>query len=173
MAFMKTSISFSLALLATTFVLSTSIAQSSTVSPFCDNATDKALCTHLAKGAKTWAEAMTNSLKAVMEKAKAGESIVLSIRSKLPGELDPDTKESIDSTCREAYENMLINITECMGFVENDPYSSLTTYLSMTSMSDCEDGLEDFDVSSPEVAEFANEMQKLSSTLLAVAQKKP
>ncbi|KAL2253629.1 UNVERIFIED_CONTAM: hypothetical protein Sindi_0157600 [Sesamum indicum] len=188
MAFMKTSISFSLALLATTFVLiSTSTAHPPLdsppqaqdpqipfpVSPFCAKSAHKPLCMKLTKGAENWKEAMTNSLVAVMDKAKAGKSIVFSVGKHLPGDLDAETKESIDSTCHDAYENMMSNLMECKGFVKRGRYSSLTNYLSSTSWSDCEDALAEFEISSPEVEEFGNEMQKLSSVMLSVAQAKP
>ncbi|KAI3467561.1 hypothetical protein Pfo_024224 [Paulownia fortunei] len=146
MASMKTTVCFSLAVLATAFVLSTSTTPSPAVNPFCDTADNKALCTQLAKGAETWPEAMTNALKAVLEKAKAGKPIANSVGSKLPANLYPQSKESIDSTCREAYDNIMDNIKQCIGFVKSDPYSSLNTYLSATSFSDCTDGLEEFGV---------------------------
>ncbi|PIN21111.1 hypothetical protein CDL12_06194 [Handroanthus impetiginosus] len=172
MALTKTTIRFSLSLLATAAILSTAAAQSSTVN-FCDTASNKALCVELINEGKTWAEAMTNALNAVMKKARAGQSIAYGVGPKLPAELQPQTKQSIESTCHEAYDNIIDNLKQCVGFVTDDPYSSLRTYLSATTFSDCTDGLTEFNVSLPEVTEFDKEMLKLSSTLLAVAEKKP
>ncbi|KAK4429802.1 hypothetical protein Salat_1280900 [Sesamum alatum] len=173
MAFMKSSISFSLALLATIFVLISTSTAESHGSPFCDKSPDHGLCKKLIDGAETWPEAMKNSLTAIMEKAKAGKPIVNGVKSKLPKDLDDETKESIETTCKDAYESMISNIKECMVLLKKNRHSSLMSYLSSTSWSDCEDGLEEFRVSAPEVAEFGKEMQKMSSVTLAVAHAKP
>lgn len=164
-----TTVCFSLLLLATAFFHSTTAGGAS---PFCDTADDKALCTELTNGGTTWAEAMTNALNGVMERVKGGKSVVQGIGAKFPAELEPQSKESMDSTCREAYENIIDNIKQCLGFVKSDPYSSLNTYLSATSFSDCTDGLQEFGVKLAPVDEFDDQITKLSSALLAVAQKK-
>ncbi|KAL0421404.1 UNVERIFIED_CONTAM: hypothetical protein Slati_3163300 [Sesamum latifolium] len=116
---------------------------------------------------------MTNSLVAVMDKAEAGRNIVFSVGTHLPGNLDAETKESIDSTCHDAYENMMSNLMQCMGFIKRGRHSSLINYLSSTSWSDCEDALAEFGISLPQVEEFGKEMQRLSSIMLSVAHRKP
>ncbi|KAK6139211.1 hypothetical protein DH2020_027047 [Rehmannia glutinosa] len=167
MASTKTTICFTLALLATAAILSTAADN-----PFCATSDDQALCGQLTNGAHTWAEAMINALNGVMDKARAGKSVAYGVGSKLPVSLKDLTRKSIDGTCRQAYDNIIDNIKQCIGFVKNDPFSSLDTYLSATTFSDCTDGLQEFGVSLPEVADFDKEMLKLSSVLLAVAQKK-
>ncbi|KAK4423856.1 hypothetical protein Salat_1968500 [Sesamum alatum] len=92
----------------------------------------------MAKGATTWEDAMTNTLNAAMEKATGGKQIVDGIASKLPADLKPETKDSIDKTCHDSYQNIIDNInkkqTESW---KNDPTSALKSYLSATSFSDC------------------------------------
>ncbi|KAL2233644.1 UNVERIFIED_CONTAM: hypothetical protein Sindi_1544400 [Sesamum indicum] len=171
MGFTKTSFSFSLAVLATFLLISS--ADSAAVNPFCDTAKDKALCTVMVKDAKTWDMAMTNVLNAALEKAKAGKKIVDSIPSKLPGDLEPETKDSIDQTCQEAYETIIDNLNKSIGFVKSDPTSALNTYLWATTFSDCTDSLDEFELSVAEATHFNRAITKLSSTLLAVAGKKP
>lgn len=112
-------------------------------------------------------------LNAALQKAKAAKSIADTVGSKLPSDFQPLTKESIDSTCHETYESLVDNIRSCLGFVKNDPDSSLRVYLSATSFSDCKDGLDEFGISSTEVDQFTDEIQKLSSTLLAIVETKP
>ncbi|GFP88009.1 hypothetical protein PHJA_000944600 [Phtheirospermum japonicum] len=118
---------------------------------------------------------MTKTLLAVRDKVRAGKHIAYGVGPKLPANFRPQTKESVGATCRMAYDNLLDNIDQCVGFVKSDPYSSLDTYLSATTFTDCTDGLHEFDVSMPEVEEFDREVLKLSNVLLAVAQlkKKP
>ncbi|KAL8035850.1 hypothetical protein ABFX02_12G122800 [Erythranthe guttata] len=166
MASTKTAVCLSLALLAAAFVLSAAAGS------FCETADDKTLCVQLTKGGKTWAEAMTNALNGVMDRVEAGKSIVVGVGATLPAELYPQSKQSIENTCHEAYENMIDGIKKSIGFVKSDPYSSLKTYISSTTFSDCTGGLSEFGVNLPQVDDFANEIGKLSGTLLAVAQKK-
>ncbi|KAL2253226.1 UNVERIFIED_CONTAM: hypothetical protein Sindi_0117300 [Sesamum indicum] len=166
MSFTKTTVSFTLAVLATFFILSAA-------NPFCDTAKDKALCMQMTKDAKTWEVAMTNALNAAMEKVKCGKKIVDGIALKLPGNLRPQTKDSIDQTCREAYENIIDSIHQSIGVVKNDPTSALNNYLSAAAFSDCTDSLNEFEISLVEANNFDGEVSKLSSTLLAIAGKKP
>ncbi|KAL2242861.1 UNVERIFIED_CONTAM: hypothetical protein Sindi_0404100 [Sesamum indicum] len=170
MGFTKTTASFALAILATSLLLS--VAESA-VNPFCGTATDKALCTQMTKDAKTWEGAMTNVLNAALEKVMAGKKIVDGVRSKLPGNLKQVSKDSIQETCSEAYDSIIHDITKCIGFVKNDPTSALKTYLGGASFSGCTDGLDEFQVSLPEVTNLDAEITKLRSTLLTVAGKKP
>ncbi|KAL6581384.1 hypothetical protein OROMI_007307 [Orobanche minor] len=175
MASAKTAICFSLALFATASILSTgnvSVLGTAAYNPFCSNSDDPNLCAHLANGARTWAEAMTNTLQSVLNKVKAGKKIAYRVKSKLPADFKPQTKDSIAATCRYAYDNVLYNIEQCIGFVKSDPYSSLDTYLSAATFTDCTDGLQEFGVNLPEVADFDKEILKLSGVLLAVAQLK-
>ncbi|KAL6562655.1 hypothetical protein OROGR_003662 [Orobanche gracilis] len=175
MASAKTAICFSLALFAAVSILSTanaSVLGTAAYNPFCSNSDDPNLCAHLANGARTWAEAMTNTLQSVRDKVKSGKKIAYRVKSKLPADFRPQTKESIAATCRYAYDNVLYNIEQCIGFVKSDPYSSLDTYLSAATFTDCTDGLQEFGVNLPEVAAFDKEILKLSSVLLAVAQLK-
>ncbi|KAL6567833.1 hypothetical protein OROGR_001501 [Orobanche gracilis] len=221
MASAKTAICFSLALFATASILSTanaSVLSTAAFNPFCRNADDPNLCAHLANGASTWAEAMTNTLQSVLDKVKVGKKIAYRVKSKLPANFRPQTKESIAATCRYAYDNVLYNIEpgpalstcgvcdrigpvsfrgpkffmgpfsslrtgplkstdrpcieQCIEFVKSDPYSSLDTYLSAATFTECTDGLQEFGVNLPEVAAFDKDIRKLSSVLLAVAQLK-
>ncbi|KAL2233645.1 UNVERIFIED_CONTAM: hypothetical protein Sindi_1544500 [Sesamum indicum] len=169
MGFTKTTVSFALAILATFLLTSAADPAANT---FCDTADDKTLCVQMSNNAKTWDEAMKNTLNAALQKANAGKSIVDGIGSKLPANLQPQTKESIDKTCRQAYENVIDNIHKSMGVVKNDP-ASLKTYLSATSFSECTDGLTEFQVPSSEASDLDKEILKMSGTLLAVADKKP
>lgn len=168
MASTKTTICFSLALLATVHVISIT---AGSVGPYCDKAADKALCTQLTKGAKNWEDAMTNALNAVINKAKAAKPTV---DGQLPLGLKPITKQSIDSTCDEAYEGGISNLEECVGLVTDDSNNSLNARLSAasTSLSDCTDALEEFGINSPSVEEFGSDIFKMNSVLLAVATQK-
>ncbi|KAL6567845.1 hypothetical protein OROGR_001513 [Orobanche gracilis] len=153
MATAKTAICFSLALFATAF-------STAAFNPFCRNSDDPNLCAHLANGARTWAEAMTNTLQSVLDKVKAGKKIAYRVKSKLPADFRLQTKESIAATCRYAYDDVLYNIEQCIGFVKSDPYSSLDTYLSAATFTECTDGLQEFGVNLPEVAAFGKEILK-------------
>ena len=163
---MKTTIFFSLAVLATAFVAA------SAAGSFCDTADDKVLCTQLVGGAKSWGEAMTKALNGVQQQAAAGKSVADVVAAKIPGEVKPQTKESIVSTCHWAYDNVMDNIKESIGFVKDDTTSALRTHLSAISYSDCTMGIEEFGLTVPEATQFEGEVRKLASTLLAVAEKK-
>ncbi|KAL0310672.1 UNVERIFIED_CONTAM: hypothetical protein Sangu_2361900 [Sesamum angustifolium] len=166
MGFTKTTASFTLAILATFFLMSAA-------NPFCDTAKDKVLCMQMTKDAKTWDVAMTNALNAALEKAKCGKKIVDNIALKLPGNLKPQTKDSIAETCHEAYENIIDSINKSIGVVKNDPTLALNNYLSAAAFSDCTDSLNEFEISLVEATNFDGEILKLTSTLLAIAGKKP
>lgn len=168
-----TAVSFSLAILAATFLLLSTSTAAAPASPLCEAAADRTLCTQLAKGANNWQEAMKNMILAAVEKAKAGKPIAYGVGAKLPGNLLPESKKSIDSTCQEAYETLIFNLNQCIGFVKNDPTSALKHYLSSMTFFDCKFALEEFGVSLPEVNEFDEELLNLSSNLLAVLQKNP
>ncbi|KAL6534096.1 hypothetical protein OROHE_013929 [Orobanche hederae] len=179
MASAKTVICFSLALFATAWADpcvmqggTCPLLDTAAYNPFCSNSDDLNLCAHLANGARTWADAMTNTRQSVMNKVKAGKKIAYRVKSKLPADFTPQTKESIAATCRYAYDNVLYNIEQCIGFVKSDPYSLLDTYLSAATFTDCADGLQEFGVNLLEVADFDKEIIKLSSVLLAVTQLK-
>ncbi|KAL6580155.1 hypothetical protein OROMI_008179 [Orobanche minor] len=155
MASAKTAICFSLALFATASIFSTanaSVLGTAAYNPFCSNSDDLNLCAHLANGACTWAESMTNTLQSVLNKVKPEK------------------------------ENSILRQIEASGGLQApgqgihsrhiDPYSSLDTYLSATTSTDCTNGLQEFGVNLPEVADFDKEILKLSSVLLTVAQLK-
>lgn len=168
---MKTAVCFSLAILAAAFIAS---ASASAGGSFCDTADDKVLCAQLIGGAKTWDEAMTNALNGVLKKAAGGKSVADVVAVKLPAALKPITKESIVSSCHETYDFIMDHLKDCIGFVKDDPTSALRYYLSDISYSECLEGLTQFGL--PDVAEatqYTQEIAKLDSVLLAVAEKKP
>ncbi|EPS61023.1 hypothetical protein M569_13777 [Genlisea aurea] len=140
---------------------------------FCESAGDRNLCEELTRSATTWAEAMTNGLQIALAKVESGKSIADGVESKLPADMTQQTKQSLVRTCEEDYETAIYNLNQCLGFVDRDPNSSLNVYLSAVSLSDCIDGLNEFQVSLPEVEEYGGQIVKLSSTLLCVASKKP
>ncbi|KAL2519582.1 PMEI domain-containing protein [Abeliophyllum distichum] len=169
---LKNNISFSLALVATAVVLFAATANSQ-ATDHCAVAADKALCVALVKGAKTWPEAMTNALQATLQKANVAKSVVDGIPKKLSPSLEPQSKESIKKTCLDAYQSIIDNSKECLGYVKSgDPFSSLKTYLSSIGYTDCVDGLNDFGESLPEVSQFSTDMRKFANTLLAIADSK-
>ena len=65
------------------------------------------------------------------------------------------------------------NVKECIELVKDDPTSAMNAHLSSMSYSDCTEGLSEFNLSVPEATQFDDELQKLSSALLAVFEKKP
>ncbi|KAL6525853.1 hypothetical protein OROMI_030248 [Orobanche minor] len=148
------------------------------ISPFCTTATtskDKAICTGLVKkDAKSWAEAMTNAIKAVIEVANARKSrVVDGVGATLPPSLKPITKESITRGCKEAFDTYVYNLQQCIGFVRSDPYSSLETYLSGSTFFDCKDGFDEFQLSNPDVDKFYDATLKFADILLSIYQNKP
>ncbi|CAA3020319.1 pectinesterase inhibitor-like [Olea europaea subsp. europaea] len=166
---LNNNISFSVALVATLVVLFAATTNSQATN-HCTVADDKALCIALIKGAKTWPEAMTNALEATLQKANVAKTVVDGIPKKLSSTLTPQSKESIEQTCKDAYQNIIDNSKECLGYVKNgDPMSSLKTYLSTIGYTDCVDGLNEFGESLPEVSQFNTEMRKFAGTLLAIA----
>ncbi|KAI3452696.1 hypothetical protein Pfo_009360 [Paulownia fortunei] len=181
----ETTVYFSLALLATFVLLSTATVTATaapstvtprpkiSVNPFCGTAVNKRVCRRMTNGARTWPEAMTNVIKAAIEKAKTGKPIAYGVGPKLPHQLLPETKESIASTCSEAYETMIYYLEQCPGLVKDDPTSALKTTLSSVSFFDCKYALEEFQVSLPEVNQFYQELLDLSDNLLSVLEKKP
>ncbi|KAL6515874.1 hypothetical protein OROGR_019179 [Orobanche gracilis] len=148
------------------------------VSPFCTTATtskDKALCTGIVKkDAKSWAEAMTNAIKAVIEIANTHKSrVVDGVGVTLPPSLKPLTKESITRGCSEAFDTYVYNLQQCIGFVRSDPYSSLETYLSGSTFFDCKDGFDEFQLSNPDVDKFYDTTLKFADILISIYQNKP
>ncbi|KAL1550862.1 hypothetical protein AAHA92_18773 [Salvia divinorum] len=166
---MRTTLCLCVAVVAAAFAASASSAAGS----FCDTADDKVLCGQLVGRAGTWAEAMTNALNGVQKQAEGGKSVADTVAAKLPAGVLPQTKDAIVSTCQWAYENVMDNVKECIEFVKDDPTSAIKYHLSSVSYSDCTEGLSEFSLSVPEATQFDAEMQKLSSALLAVAEKKP
>ncbi|GFP88267.1 hypothetical protein PHJA_000970400 [Phtheirospermum japonicum] len=158
------------------FLLSAATAHD--VSPFCTNATtapdDKHICTQLVCGAKTWPEAMTNAIKGVIEIANTVKpKVVDCVGANLPSELMPKAKESITSGCRVSFETYVHNLEQCIGFVKHDPTSSLETYLSGSTFFDCKDGLDEFQLSFPEVNHFYHRTIKLANILVSIYNTKP
>ncbi|KAG6426419.1 hypothetical protein SASPL_110642 [Salvia splendens] len=149
------------------------MASASASASFCDTADDKVLCGQLVGSAGTWAKAMTNALNGVQKRAEGGKSVADVVAAKLPADVLPQTKDAIVSTCHWGYDNIMDNVKECIEFVKDDPTSALKSHLSAMSYSDCTDGLSEFNLSVPEATQFDDEMQKLSSALLAVAEKRP
>ncbi|KAL8550525.1 hypothetical protein ACS0TY_009087 [Phlomoides rotata] len=60
---------------------------------------------------------------------------------------------------------------KCIGYVKNDPDSSLKYSLSSLSIFDCQNALEEFGISVPEVKEFNDELIGMSTNFIAVMQK--
>lgn len=165
MAFInKSSVLLTFALLASSMILSNA--------DFCGFANDHVLCAQLAKHARNWNAAMDNILKSSLDMTKKAHTITSLIEARMPAQLRPVTKESIDSTCKEAYNNVIYNLQSSIGFVKNGDFGSLKTYLSAISFSECTDALNEFGTTLPEANQFEADIQKLASTLLAVADKK-
>lgn len=176
MSFRRTAVAFSSALLATVLLLSTAAAVPRVprpVGPFCRAARPRALCTQMTGGAATWSDAMTNAIKATIGRVRAAKPVADTVRTKLPGDLMPESRDSIDSTCREAYDRILFELGQCIGFVKNDPTSALKTYLSSMTYFDCRFALEEFMLTVPEVNQFDQELIKLSGIMLAILEQKP
>lgn len=171
---MKTTVYLSLAILATVLVVSASAGGGGGGGggSFCGGAEDPALCKQLTGGAKTWGAAMTNAINGVSAKVNAGKRTVDVIASKLPRNLKPITKQSIIGTCHEDLDNIIDNLKQCLGYVKSDPTSALKFHLSAITFSDCTDGLEEFGLDVPEATQFADEILRLTSALLAVSQNK-
>ncbi|GFP93638.1 hypothetical protein PHJA_001508200 [Phtheirospermum japonicum] len=147
------------------------------VSPFCTTATtnpdDKAVCTGLVKGAGTWPEAMTNAIKAVIATANAAKPMVDGLEAELPRGLKPATVESIAKGCKDTFDTYVFNLEQCIGFVKNDPFSSLEVYLGGSTFFDCKDGFDEFQIPNPEVDKFYDTTVKFADILLSIYQKKP
>ncbi|KAL1565639.1 hypothetical protein AAHA92_07827 [Salvia divinorum] len=144
-----------------------------TASPFCDSAEDKVLCEQLVGGASTWGEAMTNALSGVQKRAEGGKSVAEAVAAKLPAAGLPQTKEAIVRTCQWAYDRMMDSVKACGGLVKDSSSSAIKHHLSPISYGDCTQALSEFDLSVPEATQFDTEMHKLSTTLLAIAEKNP
>ncbi|KAL3648162.1 hypothetical protein CASFOL_009130 [Castilleja foliolosa] len=147
------------------------------VSPFCTTATtnpdDKAVCTGLVNGAKTWPEAMTNAIQAAIATGKAAKPMVDGLAAKLPRGLKPLTVESITKGCKDSLDTYVFNLQQCIGFVKNDPFSSLEVYLGGSTFFDCKDGFDEFQISNSEVNKFYDTTVKFADILLSIYQKKP
>jgi pectinesterase inhibitor-like protein len=161
----KSIVVFTFSLLAMSIVLSSA-------EDVCSLADDHVLCTQLAKHANNWKVGIDNILASSLVMTKKAESIPSLIDAHMPTQLQPVSKESIESTCKEAYDNVIYNLQESMKFVKNGDFGSLKTYLSAVSFSDCTDALGEFGVDLVEANQFSTEINKLASTLLAVADEK-
>ncbi|GER50163.1 glutamine synthetase [Striga asiatica] len=171
---------YNLSVLAATMILllCTATVDGNVVSPFCRTATthkkDQGVCTGLVKGAKTWDEAMTNGINAVIEIAKAQKGkAVDSVEAKLPKGLRPATKESITKGCKDAFDMYVSYLEDCIGWVKNDPDSSLETILSGNTFYNCKDGFDEFQIQNPDVYRFYDMTTYFADILLSIYQTKP
>ncbi|PIN14911.1 hypothetical protein CDL12_12453 [Handroanthus impetiginosus] len=176
MGIKKTTVSFSLALIATFLLISTgtatATAKSAAVSPFCTTANNKVLCTKMVRGAKTWEQAMTNAINSAMVKAKTGKAIADGVGPKLPKNLLPQSKASILDSCNGAYDRIIYYLEQALVYVKDDP-TSLRSCFSSVSFWECKFGLEEFEITIPEVNRFYQEINQRSSVLLSVLEKMP
>ncbi|KAL3647457.1 hypothetical protein CASFOL_008425 [Castilleja foliolosa] len=164
-------------LLSAAFLL-LSAATAHNVSPFCTNVTttpdDKHICTQLVCNAKTWPEAMTNAIKGVIEIANTAKpKVVDCVAANLPSIIESKAKEAITLGCLVSFETYVHNLEKCIEFVKSDPNSSLETYLSGSTFFDCKDGLDEFQLSFPEVNHFYHRTIKLANVLVSIYKTKP
>ena len=155
MALKGITLSSSLTIFATLLLLSTAVA-----------ATRKA-----AAGTSIWEVTMTNVITSALDNAKARQTMAYDVVSKLPRNLEPQTKDSIESTCKEAFDTLIANMEKCLEYVKNDPTSSLKYSLSSLSFFDCQNELEEFGISVPDVKEFNDELAGTITNLVAVLDK--
>ncbi|KAK3028219.1 hypothetical protein RJ639_039502 [Escallonia herrerae] len=161
--------SFSLAILAVVALAFASNAAEAQVNPFCNTATDKALCTSMVNGAKTQKEATVNAINFTLEKAKLMKPMVDGLTGTLPKILSLVSKDSLVQTCNENYESL---IEDLVGAIEDiktgDKFNSVPTKLSAVGLTDCADSLKDFSVVSP-LGKLNDEINNYASSCLAVA----
>lgn len=144
-------------------------------SKFCkatDAGAEMALCVKLVNGAKTWEQALISVVQAIDVEAKRDKPLFDSIPKHLPRQLKPVSKSSILSTCKEAHQNVLDGVQDVLGNIQSgDPMRSIDTELSATlsALSDCTDGLDEFGVDDPEIVKARDTVEKYASISLAIS----
>ncbi|KAK3041833.1 hypothetical protein RJ639_000349 [Escallonia herrerae] len=161
--------SFSLVFLAVAALAFASNDAEAQVNPFCNTATDKALCTSMVNEAKTQKEATVNAISFTLEKAKLMKPMVDGLMGTLPKILSLVSKDSLVQTCNDNYES---TVDDLAGAIEDintgDKFNSVPTKLSAVGLTDCADSLKDFNVVSP-LGKLNDEINNYASSCLAVA----
>lgn len=133
---------------------------------------EMALCVKLVNGATTWDAALTNTVRAIDAEVKKDQPLFDAIPKYLPQQLKPVSKNSILSTCKEAHDSVVDGVQMVLENIRNgDPQGSIDTELSATlsALSDCTDGMDEFGVNDPEIVRTRDIVQKYASISLAVS----
>ncbi|XP_015075776.1 uncharacterized protein LOC107019934 [Solanum pennellii] len=137
-------------------------------SPYCKICTIPILCNNVVNGATNWKEAMVKSINACTETAYRIQNVTNSILPQITG-VAPQTKTSIQDTCKEAMDGAVSDLQEAMKALnKNDPGTMLTNLASLHT--DCADALDQFGIKFLPLNKVVGRYLKHMSVALSVAQ---
>ena len=141
------------------------------VNPLCKTAKDPAFCTSMVKGAKNPHEAAANAIAASLEVVKRTKPLVdtQAVVSLLPRTLLPASRESMVSTCRDNYQDVIDNLTGALADLKKGDKDSLIIKLSASCLSDCVDGFQQFNIPSPNMKKAQEELNRYTEYSLVVS----
>ncbi|OIS96097.1 hypothetical protein A4A49_23083 [Nicotiana attenuata] len=158
-----------LLIVATFFVLTkSSEAQVIPMSPYCKTCTIPNLCNRVVNGATNWNEAMVKSINACTEMAYRIQNVTNDILPKITG-VEPQTKDSIQSTCKESMDSAVSDLEEAMKSLNKNDSGSMISNLGALHM-DCSDALEQFGIKFLPLNKVVGRYVKFMSVALSVAQ---
>ncbi|KAH0672242.1 hypothetical protein KY284_023329 [Solanum tuberosum] len=137
-------------------------------SPYCKICTIPNLCNNVVNGATNWKEAMVKSINACTEIAYRIQNVTSCILPQITG-VAPQTKTSIQDTCKEAMDGAVSDLQEAMKALnKNDQGTMLTNLASLHT--DCADALDQFGIKILPLTKVVGRYLKHMSVALSVAQ---
>ncbi|KAF3653058.1 putative endoglucanase 25-like [Capsicum annuum] len=138
------------------------------VSPYCKTCTIPNLCNRVVNGAANWNEAMVKSINACTQISYRIQNVTTNILPQITG-IEPQSKISIQNTCKEAMDSAVSDLKEAMkALTKNDPGTMLTNLASLHT--DCADALEQFGIKFSPLNKVVGRYLKFMSVALSVAQ---
>ncbi|KAK4376905.1 hypothetical protein RND71_003201 [Anisodus tanguticus] len=155
--------------MATFLVLTkSSEAQPVPMSQYCRTCTIPNLCNRVVNGATNWNEAMVKSIDACTQIAYRIQNVTNGILPQITG-VEPQTKTSIQDTCKEAMDSAVSDLEEARKALnKNDPGTMISNLASLHT--DCADALDQFGIKFLPLNKVVRRYIKFMSVALSVAQ---
>ncbi|KAJ8548379.1 hypothetical protein K7X08_030848 [Anisodus acutangulus] len=157
----------------TTFLVlkKSSEAQPVPMSQYCRNCTIPDLCNRVVNGATNWNEAMVKSIDACTQIAYRIQNVTNDILPQITG-VEPQTKTSIQSTCKEAVDSVVSDLEEAKKALNKNDSGTMISNLAAFH-TDCADALEQFGIKFLPLTEVVGRYMQFMCVALSVAKTQP
>uniref|UniRef100_A0A5B7BSJ5 Pectinesterase inhibitor domain-containing protein n=1 Tax=Davidia involucrata TaxID=16924 RepID=A0A5B7BSJ5_DAVIN len=136
-------------------------------SHFCKTADNKELCSAMVKGATTLDQATANAISSSLAVAKHVVSTLDTLKPAVASLL-PVTRDSIISTCKSTFEDIVDELTGALKALKAKDKNSVLVKLSASTVTDCADSFDQFGATFP-LAKIADNLKNHVFNCAAVA----